>query len=791
MASLQPKPELEGDKNRENGSTITKEETDKTDNANSSSTGSVGVQEKDSKTKELRVDSEKATSKNGAQSSDKENEKRASGIDSKDVGESDTENEKKHFSESDTDGLAEKTTTASESDTDRKSSSQFSSQDESQSRGFEILPERKAKVQTYVNLIEKGREKDRKKEDKKETTEEEEIIYCLCKSSDCSTFMIACDFCEEWYHGSCVGVEEAESSRIKRYACPPCREKDPNNVTIFKEKRPSKESKRDIRAEKEKRKMIKKEKKKEKLKKEKLKKMMEMKSMRADSSSEGERGDRGGMSKRNIRRCGDCEACLRSDCGQCDFCLDMKKFGGPGKMRQKCRMRQCLRLGNKTFMKYPMKLPRPSVSDESEPEPVAESVIVKQLQKLDQAPADQVYPQKEGNPQVVVNQPKVDVRLLDHFDYALRPEMDPKVIAEKKEKKKEKKRQEKREKERKERHRAKDESKENADKAKEREFVRQQLKRRTSSYTHKTYESPAKRTPKAVVVGVGEKLEQCYGPGCTTPQRPGSKYCSDECGMKLATNRLFEFLPQRIQQWQSSPCIAEENNKIQLDRTRQEMAGARVKIAELDNKIVELNKLIERCKKVSIDTKLNDTDDSEEPELSIHCVTCGHQVNPVKAMAHMNRCFRKYESQTSFGSAFKTRIVGESMFCDFFNSQQSTYCKRLKVLCPEHTKEPRISDSEVCGCPLVTGVFADSGEFCRMPKRKCNKHHKWEQLRRAEIDLERVRWWLKLDELLEQERTIRSAMSGRAGVLSLMLHQTIDHSLLPPVPSQGASIKRS
>lgn len=63
-------------------------------------------------------------------------------------------------------------------------------QDESQSRGFEILPERKAKVQTYVNLIEKGREKDRKKEDKKETTEEEEVIYCLCKSSDCSTFMM-------------------------------------------------------------------------------------------------------------------------------------------------------------------------------------------------------------------------------------------------------------------------------------------------------------------------------------------------------------------------------------------------------------------------------------------------------------------------------------------------------------------------------------------------------------------------------------------------------------------------
>lgn len=32
----------------------------------------------------------------------------------------------------------------------------------------------------------------------------------------------------------------------------------------------------------------------------------------------------------------------------------------------------------------------------------------------------------------------------------------------------------------------------------------------------------------------------------------------------------------------------------------------------------------------------------------------------------------------------------ESMFCDYYNAQQDTYCKRLKVLCPEHTKEPKV-----------------------------------------------------------------------------------------------------
>lgn len=29
-------------------------------------------------------------------------------------------------------------------------------------------------------------------------------------------------------------------------------------------------------------------------------------------------------------------------------------------------------------------------------------------------------------------------------------------------------------------------------------------------------------------------LRQCLGPGCVYPTRPGSKYCSDDCGMKLA-----------------------------------------------------------------------------------------------------------------------------------------------------------------------------------------------------------------------------------------------------------------
>uniref|UniRef100_H3BX21 [histone H3]-dimethyl-L-lysine(36) demethylase n=1 Tax=Tetraodon nigroviridis TaxID=99883 RepID=H3BX21_TETNG len=49
--------------------------------------------------------------------------------------------------------------------------------------------------------------------------------------------------------------------------------------------------------------------------------------------------------RRRRVRCKRCEACVRSECGDCNFCRDMKKFGGPGKLKQTCVLRQCLSPG--------------------------------------------------------------------------------------------------------------------------------------------------------------------------------------------------------------------------------------------------------------------------------------------------------------------------------------------------------------------------------------------------------------------------------------------------------------
>ena len=45
--------------------------------------------------------------------------------------------------------------------------------------------------------------------------------------------------------------------------------------------------------------------------------------------------------KKRGTRCGECPGCLRDDCGMCIFCNDKPKFGGPGKKKQRCKLRAC------------------------------------------------------------------------------------------------------------------------------------------------------------------------------------------------------------------------------------------------------------------------------------------------------------------------------------------------------------------------------------------------------------------------------------------------------------------
>ncbi|XP_048110677.1 lysine-specific demethylase phf2 isoform X2 [Alosa alosa] len=61
-------------------------------------------------------------------------------------------------------------------------------------------------------------------------------VYCICRLPyDVTQFMIECDACKDWFHGSCVGVDEDEAPDIDIYHCPNC-EKTHGKSTLKKKK---------------------------------------------------------------------------------------------------------------------------------------------------------------------------------------------------------------------------------------------------------------------------------------------------------------------------------------------------------------------------------------------------------------------------------------------------------------------------------------------------------------------------------------------------------------------------
>ncbi|XP_035208310.1 CXXC-type zinc finger protein 1-like [Stegodyphus dumicola] len=506
--------------------------------------------------------------------------------------------------------------------------------------------------------------------------------YCICRSKDTSRFMIGCDSCNEWYHGDCISITEQYARNIRTFYCLMCRERDPTLEIQFKEKVEKKKTESDGK--------------------------------KSNLTCEDDRN------RKSARRCGECVACYRTeDCGRCDFCKDMRKFGGPNKIRQKCRQRQCMNFGL-ILGKKPKYIPGLHSEDTEDND-------------------------RSGNLSATVAQIKLSNDEEDDDDRDADYEPHSKRAHSKLRHKSRSGRQTNKHRSKKEEHRKKRGEKEKSSSKKEHDIH-----------------------------------PQCYGPGCTYPSRQNSKYCSDQCGMKLATNRIYEILPHRIQQWQRTVCVADENNRRALEKVRREQQETKERLSALNKKQEALEKLIEVAKRTSLAADQDSLEgDTDEAEISIYCVTCGHEISAKSALKHMEKCFNKYESQTSYGSFYQTNIEGSNIFCDYYSPQQRTYCKRLKILCPEHSKEPKVSDDEVCGCPLTEGVFKPSGEFCRALKKKCLKHHQWEKFKRAEIDLDKMRILFKLDDLIEQERSIRQQMANRGGVLGLMLHQTIPYEAVP------------
>ncbi|XP_050408244.1 lysine-specific demethylase phf2 [Patella vulgata] len=72
----------------------------------------------------------------------------------------------------------------------------------------------------------------------------EEELYCSCRSPyDETRFMIECEVCKDWFHGSCVGIQEVQAPDIEIFHCPSCEKTHGPLVFRFKKSKKKKNQK--------------------------------------------------------------------------------------------------------------------------------------------------------------------------------------------------------------------------------------------------------------------------------------------------------------------------------------------------------------------------------------------------------------------------------------------------------------------------------------------------------------------------------------------------------------------
>lgn len=228
--------------------------------------------------------------------------------------------------------------------------------------------------------------------------------------------------------------------------------------------------------------------------------------------------------KKHTRRCGECQACLREDdCGKCRFCRDMRKYGGLGRLRQKCIKRQCHRYSRLLYAEDPL------LTAESQ---VLQDDVAAELKALEsltpkKKDSDMLWclPTQRQSSGSILKEELAKLELSSKQQHHAKPPS--KKTSSKKPAKK---------------------PVQQSAKASKNKVVKKKPARRKRHYEYSSgsdYDEPkpvvrrrARRPLGEVFDGLVRETpahpQQCLGLECVNAARPHSKYCSEECGVQLA-----------------------------------------------------------------------------------------------------------------------------------------------------------------------------------------------------------------------------------------------------------------
>ncbi|KAM3726137.1 putative phosphomannomutase [Dirofilaria immitis] len=555
----------------------------------------------------------------------------------------------------------------------------------------------------------------------------EEQTHCLCGSSDESSFMICCDHCGIWYHGACLQVTRTQANRIETYACPPCISKNNNLKIVYRV--PKKEQEKSVHREK-------------RCKSRSARNDIKTRNgPRHSSKDDHEESKTGG-------RCNNCINCFRSvDCGKCANCNISV---------EPCLKRICLQ--SEWWNKHKKKQPKIAGRDESV---LSNIYSVPTRSKKERMKFSYTTDDDDDDNTETLKQESGSIRsgfAASGAKKTQRKLRKKKTIAYQK--------------------RQPNSGTGRTKKSKTSDFsftTEQRQKIASAIYNRRSNRYNLNK----------EKVKHCEGPQCTNSTRSESKFCCEECGMNLARNRLRAILPDRVQvYWDNISHFMEQSRHLR-DAAEEQIQFYTNKVRIFADFQDELQKWISTIEKIESEneTAINN---SLDMDFVLHCAVCALEFPAKLIVKHMERCFVRNEKQSCYGTPNKSQVNPYNIFCEQFNKANSTFCKRLRVLCSEHYKSTE-DTAKVCGYPFawnksqfrpVIKTFNDMHAllqegFCHYPRKNCLQHHNWVQNAMGLIDVELLNLLIKLDEWFEKKRTLQVSETMRGDVLSLFCDKTV------------------
>ncbi|KHJ46696.1 PHD-finger [Trichuris suis] len=547
--------------------------------------------------------------------------------------------------------------------------------------------------------------------------------YCICQSYEDDRFMISCDNCDNWFHGDCVNITQRQAKKVIKFYCPPCRDSQPSLKIVYRTpKQPPTE-----------------------------------------------------LLSKQVKGCAQCIGCFRTeDCGRCDMCTAVPRT-------HVCRLRVCVNSLKGTPDKEQQKDEAESSTtcDEKtsgEAERCDECIGCFQSKDCGRCDICTAVP-KDCQCRIVI--PRIIRRLKDppeSWAAKIKPSSQEDAQAQPKEHRISKKRK------RDEPRTAKSLLRESENAISSDSMLPTSFATRAGSrkYIEFMKEAGVIQNVPFDDSSLSKPLRQCLGLQCTNAARRDSMYCSNECGVKLAMERLHAILPARISVILKNrqTVVRKAEMKLQeLARTRHETER---RLEELDFQQKRMEEWLSNASELACASPEKESRETEtdEGEVTIFCPVCGLEVSNRVLQKHMFKCSSKIESRVSYGTTSPSHNTKYNILCDSFNKYNKTYCKRLRLICPEHSKSEKIADGIVCGWPLDLDFTFNSfskSNVCLVAKKKCLKHWQWDRYQFAMIDMERLSLILRLDEINDMERRINVRLLSAGNIMDLMLNATNVH----------------